>query len=260
LVLQDLGAAQGVPCDLQGVTWVIPDGNWSDHPGNGSTDAGPSWVGAIVNAVNGFNNDGTSLPNQCKETDGTPYWKDTVVIVTWDDWGGFYDDVLPWRCHANGVCDGFPGPTTQTGSTQSADYVYGFRVPLLVAGAYVKQVTPQGGYISGSCAVGVAPCQPAVPFVHDFGSILNFIEAVFGLGEISPSYHYADYLAPDAPNSPKCSPTLCPYGLSDFFDFSQTARSPILIKGYKYNTSCFLNPSSCFANYPAAPDDDNAAD
>ena len=254
LVLQDLGAVQNKPCDLQGVTWVIPDGNWSDHPGNGSMDAGPSWVAAIVNAVNGFNNDGTSLPNQCKDPDGTPYWKDTVVVVTWDDWGGFYDDVLPWRCDGTGVCSGYPN------APQSANYVYGFRVPLLVVGAYVKQVTPQGGYISGSCSPSGTSCKPAVPFVHDFGSILSFVEAAFGLPEISPSYHYADYLAPDAPNSPGCTPQLCPYGLSDFFNFGQTARSPILIKGAKYDTSCFLNPSSCFgASYPAPPDDDNTS-
>jgi hypothetical protein len=39
-VLNDLGAAS---CNLQQVSWVIPDGSWSDHPGKGSTDAGPSW-------------------------------------------------------------------------------------------------------------------------------------------------------------------------------------------------------------------------
>ena len=256
LVLQDLGAAKNVPCDLQAVTWVIPDGNWSDHPGLGSTDAGPSWVASIVNAVSGFNNDGTSLPNQCKDPDGTPYWKDTVVIVTWDDFGGFYDDVLPWNCGSNGVCSGFPG------QPQSADYVYGFRVPLLAVGAYVKQVTPQGGYISGTPGQG----GEIQRYVHDFGSILNFIEYAFGTGGNplggqggiagTTDYPVADWLAPDGPNTPGCSKTLCPYGLSDFFNFSQTPRNPIWIKGYKYNTGCFLNPTSCFSNYPAEPDND----
>jgi hypothetical protein len=55
LVLDDLGA-QG-NCDLHQVTWVIPDGTWSDHPGNYHFDAGPSRVAAIVNAVGGYNND-----------------------------------------------------------------------------------------------------------------------------------------------------------------------------------------------------------
>jgi hypothetical protein len=132
-------------------------------------------------------------------------------------------------------------------------------VPLLVVGAYVKQVTPQGGYISGACPGGNCQGHEKPPYVHDFGSVLNFIEAVFGLGEISPQYHYADYLAPDAPNSPGCTPTLCPYGLFDFFNFSQGPRKPVWIQGYQYNTSCFLNPSStaCFgSNYPADPDND----
>jgi len=246
-VLNDLGASGN--CDLQQVTWVIPDGSWSDHPGTGSTDAGPSWVGAIVNAVNNYNNDGSKLrTNPCSDTingQQVPYSQDTVVIVTWDDWGGFYDDVLPWRCSPTGVCNGFPG------QIQSADYVYGFRVPLLVVGAYVKQVTPQGGYISGTPSQG----GEVPPYVHDFGSILNFIEYTFGLGEISPKYHYSDFLAPDAPFS--CgNQTECPYSLSDFFNFNQTARNPIYIQGYKYNTSCFLNPTSCFATYPSDPDDD----
>jgi hypothetical protein len=256
-VLNDLGASGN--CDLQQVTWVIPDGNWSDHPGTGSTDAGPSWVGAIVNAVNNYNNDGTTLrATPCSDTikgQQVPYSQDTVVIVTWDDWGGFYDDVLPWRCSPTGVCNGFPG------QLQSADYAYGFRVPLLVVGAYLKQVTAQGGYISGTPGQG----GEVPPYVHDFGSILNFIEYAFGqggnplggTGGISPQYFYADWLAPDGPNTPGCTRQQCPYGLSDFFNFSQLPRNPTYIPGYKYNTSCFLNPQSCFgANYPADPDDD----
>jgi Phosphoesterase family len=255
-VLQDLGAVQGQSCDLQAVTWVIPDGNWSDHPGTGSTNAGPSWVGSIVNAVNGFNNDGTGLPNQCKDPDGTPYWKDTVVIVTWDDFGGFYDDVLPWRCNNVGVCQGYPD------QPQSADYVYGFRVPLLVVGAYVNQVTPQGGYISGTPGQG----GEVQRYVHDFGSILNFIEYAFGTGGNplggqggiagTTDYPLADWLAPDGPNA-GCNPQQCPYGLSDFFSFGHAPRNPVWIKGYLYNTGCFLNPTSCFANYPAEPDNDS---
>ncbi|HEY2476551.1 MAG TPA: alkaline phosphatase family protein [Candidatus Cybelea sp.] len=35
---------------LKGVTWVVPSGPDSDHPG-AATDRGPSWVASVVNAV-----------------------------------------------------------------------------------------------------------------------------------------------------------------------------------------------------------------
>jgi hypothetical protein len=101
-----------------------------------------------------------------------------VVIVTWDDWGGFYDDVLPWNCTSAGNCSGYPG------QPQSADYVYGFRVPLLVVGAYTNQICTYSippmcrGYISGTTGQG----GEIQRYVHEFGSILNFIEYAFGTG------------------------------------------------------------------------------
>ena len=169
-----------------------------------------------------------------------------MVLIVWDDWGGFYDDVLPWNCQTgpNGGCLGYDS------GGSGAQYVYGFRVPLLVVSAW----TPTG-YISGSCKTG--PCTPQVPYVHDFGSILNFIEYTFGLsqGGIYPAYRYADFYAPDSPTGgcPGCT-----YSLSDFFNFGQTARTFVPITGAKYLTSCFFpNPSTCFGtNYPADPDDD----
>ena len=61
-------------CQLPAVSWVIPDGRWSDHA-NVNLGLGPSWVAAIVNAVGGF-----------KNTCG--YWTNTAIVLTWDDWGG----------------------------------------------------------------------------------------------------------------------------------------------------------------------------
>jgi phospholipase C len=108
-------------CNLPAVSWVIPDGSWSDHGGKYSDFKGPAWVAAIVNAVGG------PLTNECAS--GESYWKDTVILVTWDDWGGFYDHVLPWRCDSSGTCLGYPSPNS------GSQYVYGFRVPLLVISA-----------------------------------------------------------------------------------------------------------------------------
>lgn len=97
--------------------------------------------------------------------------------MVWDDWGGFYDDVLPWGCQSNGICAGYPNGT-------APDYVYGFRVPLLVVGPYVKQSNSSGGYISGACPAGNCQGQEVPPYVHDLGSILNFIEYAFGTGGV----------------------------------------------------------------------------
>jgi phospholipase C len=68
-------------CNLPAVSWVIPDGNWSDHAGGPYTekgDGGPSWVANIYNAVGGYG----------PPTNTCGYWNNTVILVVWDDWGG----------------------------------------------------------------------------------------------------------------------------------------------------------------------------
>ncbi len=96
---------------LSNVSWVMPSGNNSDHPGPQSGSKGPSWVASIVNALG-----------------QSSYWNSTAVIVMWDDWGGWYDHVPPPQ---------YPDP--QTGAREGL----GFRVPLIVVSPYAKP-----GYIS----------------------------------------------------------------------------------------------------------------
>jgi phospholipase C len=129
-ILTDINA-----CNLPGVGWVIPAGNWSDHA-NGNYGLGPSWVAAVVNAIGGTG-------NSCG------YWNNTAIVITWDDWGGWFDHEPPF------VISGIQG-----------DYQLGFRVPLIVVSAYTQQ-----GYVSS-----VKP--------YDFGSILLMIEDIFGLGSL----------------------------------------------------------------------------
>ncbi|HKE38185.1 MAG TPA: alkaline phosphatase family protein, partial [Candidatus Baltobacteraceae bacterium] len=71
---------------LKGVTWVVPEGQYSDHAGPYVTDQGPSWVSAIVNAVG-----------------KGPQWKSTAIIVLWDDWGGLYDPIPPPQMDFRGL-------------------------------------------------------------------------------------------------------------------------------------------------------------
>jgi phospholipase C len=138
-ILTDIASNQ-----LQDVSWVVPTADDSDHAGMDTKGDGPSWVASIVNAIG-----------------NSPYWANTAIFITWDDWGGWYDHVAP--------------PKVLVDCAQwGCGYVYGFRVPLIVVSAYAK-----AGYIS--------------PVQHDFGSILKYIEGVFNL----PSLGFADAAADD---------------------------------------------------------------
>ena len=62
---------------LPQVSWVIPSFDVSEHPTFGVT-AGMEYVTSLVNAVM-----------------QSPYWQSTAIFISWDDWGGFYDHVVP---------------------------------------------------------------------------------------------------------------------------------------------------------------------
>jgi phospholipase C len=70
---------------LPAVSWVVPDYLWSDHPSAG-TDYGPSWVATVVNAIE-------------KSKD----WNSTAIVVVWDDWGGWFDNVPPPQLDFRGL-------------------------------------------------------------------------------------------------------------------------------------------------------------
>jgi phospholipase C len=127
---------------LAQVSWVIPPGPSSDHA-ESNDGSGPSWVASVVNAIG-----------------NSPYWANTAIIISWDDWGGWYDHVAP--------------KVINDGVSWGSGYIYGFRVPLIVVSPYAK-----AAYISHA--------------THDFGSILKYIETTFDL----PSLDYADARADD---------------------------------------------------------------
>ena len=129
---------------LPEVSWVIPSYQNSDHAGDPRNTGGPSWVASIVNAIG-----------------NSSYWSNTAIVITWDDWGGWYDHVPPPKI-------------VNDGTSWGSGYAYGFRVPLIVVSPYAK-----ARHISH--------------VTHDFGSILNLIEKTFHL----PSLGYADAYADD---------------------------------------------------------------
>ena len=88
---------------LPAVSWVVPSGAVSEHP-PAPVSAGQSYVTSLVNAVM-----------------RSPDWNSTAIFLSWDDWGGFYDHVIPPVVDQNG---------------------YGLRVPGIVISPYARR-----GYI-----------------------------------------------------------------------------------------------------------------
>jgi phospholipase C len=112
---------------LANFTWITPTCADSDSVSCGGGD-GPSWVAAVVNAVG-----------------RSKFWDSTAILVQWDDWGGFYDNVAPQPLDYDGL---------------------GFRVPLLVISAYAKR-----DYISH--------------VHYETASVLRFAEDTFALPSMS---------------------------------------------------------------------------
>ena len=120
-VLKDIRSGK-----LPSMSWVIPDLLDSDHP-QSLSNKGPSWVATVVNEIG-----------------QSQYWKDTAIIVVWDDWGAWYDHIPPPQMDYDGL---------------------GIRVPAIIISPYA-----QHGKILHT--------------QYQFGSILHFAEDVFGLASL----------------------------------------------------------------------------
>jgi phospholipase C len=85
---------------LPAVSWVIPNDKVSDHPPS-RVSAGQAYVTGLVNAIM-----------------RSPNWKSTAIFIAWDDWGGFYDHVVPPVVDGQG---------------------YGLRVPAMLISPYARR-------------------------------------------------------------------------------------------------------------------------
>jgi phospholipase C len=112
---------------LPSVSWIMPDIKHSEHPPGNRISDGQEWVTDIVNAVG-----------------RSQLWNSTAIFLTWDDWGGFYDNVVPPK-----VSDGLG---------------YGLRVPGIVISPWAKR-----GFIDHQTL--------------SFDAYLKFIEDVFLNGQ-----------------------------------------------------------------------------
>jgi phospholipase C len=129
--------------NLPAVSWVYAPHLLSEHPTDKVAD-GVAWTLAQVNAI----------------VQGG-LWPTTAIFITWDDWGGWADHVVP------------PNVEAWSDGTQ---FRYGSRVGCLVLSPYAKS-----GYIS--------------QVQHSHVSLLKFCETTFGLPSINRRDAAADGMA-----------------------------------------------------------------
>jgi phospholipase C len=109
---------------LPAVSWLMPPIEESDHPGYNGLCPGENWTVETLNALM-----------------RSPDWRHTAVVVTWDDFGGFYDHVPPPHVDL---------------------YGFGPRVPALVISPWARR-----GFVDHRTL--------------EFASVLKLIETVFRL-------------------------------------------------------------------------------
>ncbi len=119
---------------LPSVSWLTPPLRLSDHPPT-SICEGENWTVRMLNALM-----------------RSDEWDSTVVVLTWDDFGGFYDHVPPPHVDVYGL-----GP----------------RVPLIVISPFARS-----GYVDHTTL--------------EFSSVLKLIETVFDLGSLTRRDRTAD--------------------------------------------------------------------
>jgi phospholipase C len=153
------------------VSWINPPGPYSEHPGNtNSVCAGENWTVRYLNAIQ-----------------RSRYWKSTAVVIVWDDFGGFYDHVIPPRYDIMGT-----GP----------------RTPALIISPWTRSGSnPMGGGIDHH--------------TYEFSSVVRFIEDIFELpsmtkrdGRADPLTGAFDFSHPNFKRLILPYRTDCPYGTS----------------------------------------------
>ena len=127
---------------LPPVSWVTPRFELSDHPPF-STGHSHNWITDIVNAVM-----------------KSPQWEHTAIFLTWDEWGGFYDPVMPPEVDPVGL---------------------GIRVPLLTISPYTRHgvIDDELGEFSTPLRFiadnwGLDYLTPRIANTHNFEHVFDF--------------------------------------------------------------------------------------
>jgi phospholipase C len=137
---------------LPAVTYLKASGYQDGHPGYSDPIDEQNFVVGVVNAVM-----------------NSPYWRDTAIIINYDDSDGWYDHVLGPVVNQSAVADDALAGAADCGSANAVDTQgrcgYGPRLPLLVISPYAKP-----NYVDHTTT--------------DQSSILRFIEDNWSLGRI----------------------------------------------------------------------------
>jgi phospholipase C len=140
----------------------------------------------------------------------SPQWKRGALFVVYDEWGGFFDHVVPPRV-----------PDLRSSTDLSKDFgQMGFRIPAVVVSPYARR-----GHVDHS--------------IYGFESILKMIRYRFGRPALTPRDLYAnniaaafdfesepDYDVPDLPHPPEVISSAC--AGSDGLDVGTILGSPII--------------------------------
>ena len=172
-------ALDAVAGKLPAVSWVVPQ--QTEHPPL-SACLGENSTVDMVNAVM-----------------SGPQWASTAIVVSWDEWGGFYDHVLP-----------------PTASGINANVSYGFRVPLIVISPWVKAgASPDGGSVDSTFY-----SQPSFSRFVEWNWNLPTLGAAddplnYGAGDPVPGdmtafFDFSDPLNPPRPGTLKLNLRTCP--------------------------------------------------
>jgi phospholipase C len=135
--------------DLPAVSWVEPQPQNSDHPGQGTWSAGQIYVSSIINSI-----------------EQSPEWNSTVIFLTWDDWGGYYDNIVPIQLDKAGE---------------------GMRVPLIAISPYsIPSGIVEAPAYTFNCSVNCTSTN-TFTYIHqeDFSSLLSTIEYNWNLTSLT---------------------------------------------------------------------------
>lgn len=242
---------------LPQVSWVEPEPSESCHPGESTLEACELYTTSVINDI-----------------EQSPEWAHSVTFLTFDEYGGYYDNVAP---------------------TTIDEWGDGFRVPLITISPYTIQ-----GLIGGCTSKLKTGCAPKFTYTNnytgtrgttdreDFSALLSTIEYNWNLKNLSdtdgeepnlfymlnfsqtpltPLYFSSDYSKAVYPLSACYSSGGCQLG-TPFAPAKLSANAPWVtlsesdgssIKVYTiYNatTPSWVEPNSEAANYSGGDPDD----